>query len=214
MRFLITARSKGDTIIEVMLALTIFSMLAVGALAIMNRGVAGSQDALEATMVRNEMDAQAETLRFLHQAYMNSPSSSSKPVTEFKKLINDNRERGDIYLRKSATEFGKQDCINNIPYPDESFVVNPNTGSVVSGSSRLVPMASASATEVFAQLTYDKDGRPVSNGMWIEAVGGSSTSDAAGTVSPYIDFHIRACWNAASSGVPRTLGTIVRLYYV
>ena len=45
--------NRGDTIVEVLLGVTIFSMVAVITLETMNRGMAISQYALETTLVRH-----------------------------------------------------------------------------------------------------------------------------------------------------------------
>lgn len=58
--------SKGDTLIEVLLGVTVFSMVAVGAMTIMNRGAAIAQQSLEITLVRQQIDGQAEMLRYIH----------------------------------------------------------------------------------------------------------------------------------------------------
>lgn len=55
---------RGDTIVEVMVALAVFTLVAVGAVAIMNRGIAMTERSLEITLVREQIDAQAEILRF------------------------------------------------------------------------------------------------------------------------------------------------------
>ena len=69
---------KGDTLIEVMFAVGIFGLAAVGAISLMNRGLATAQNTLEITMARQEIDGQAEILRFLHSAYM----SNKDPLSE------------------------------------------------------------------------------------------------------------------------------------
>lgn len=61
---------KGDTLIEVMLAVGIFSMVAVAVVAVMSNGTAGAQTALETTLAREEIDAQAEALRFIQSSYI------------------------------------------------------------------------------------------------------------------------------------------------
>jgi len=48
--------SRGDTLIEVLLAVTIFSMLAVGVITVMNQGTHAAQRALEITLVRHFRD--------------------------------------------------------------------------------------------------------------------------------------------------------------
>ena len=66
---------KGDTLIEVMFAVGVFGLVAVGAIGIMNRGLYSAQNALEVTMARNEIDTQAEALRFIHSAYLSEDGS-------------------------------------------------------------------------------------------------------------------------------------------
>lgn len=68
MQFLVTRR--GDTLIEVMFATAIFSLVAIISLAIINLGVANVQSDLEAVTARSELNAQAEALRFLHSSYV------------------------------------------------------------------------------------------------------------------------------------------------
>lgn len=61
---------RGDTIIEVMFAFAIFSLVAIITVTMMNLGLAASERSLEVTVVRNEMNAQAEALRFIHSSYI------------------------------------------------------------------------------------------------------------------------------------------------
>ena len=61
---------RGDTIIEVILALTIFSLVTVITITMMNLGIANAENALEVTTARNELNAQAEALRFIHSSYI------------------------------------------------------------------------------------------------------------------------------------------------
>jgi len=58
--------NRGDTLVEVLLGVTIFSLVAVIALETMNRGMAIAQYSLETTLVRQQVDAQAEMLRYAH----------------------------------------------------------------------------------------------------------------------------------------------------
>lgn len=61
---------RGDTLIEVMLAVGIFSMVAVAVVAVMSGGTSSAQTALETTLAREEIDTQAEALRFIQRAYL------------------------------------------------------------------------------------------------------------------------------------------------
>ncbi|MBR3320280.1 hypothetical protein IKG20_03185 [Candidatus Saccharibacteria bacterium] len=73
---------KGDTLIEVMFAVGIFGLAAIGTVSLMNRGLASSQNTLEVTMARQEIDAQAEALRFLQSAYISEPKKAEETPIE------------------------------------------------------------------------------------------------------------------------------------
>ncbi len=65
----IYGEKRGDTLIEVMFAIAVFSMVAIISITMMNSGVAGGERSLELVTARNEVNAQAEALRFIHAAY-------------------------------------------------------------------------------------------------------------------------------------------------
>lgn len=60
---------RGDTIIEVAFSIAIFSLVAVISILVMNSGLATAQASLEVTMARNEINAQAEAIRFVHNSF-------------------------------------------------------------------------------------------------------------------------------------------------
>ena len=64
------ATKRGDTIIEVMFAIAVFCLVAVISISMMNRGVAQAESSLEVVTARNEINAQAEALRFIHSSYI------------------------------------------------------------------------------------------------------------------------------------------------
>ena len=61
---------RGDTLVEVLFSITVFAMIAVLSINLMNNGVNTAQSTLEITMARNEIDAQAEGLRFIQNSYL------------------------------------------------------------------------------------------------------------------------------------------------
>lgn len=63
------SEKRGDTLIEVMFAIAIFSAVAIISIAMMNLGVANSERSLEMSTARDELNAQAEALRFIHSSY-------------------------------------------------------------------------------------------------------------------------------------------------
>lgn len=202
----LSRQQRGDTIIEVMLAFAVFSMVAVGAITVMNRGASGAQDTLETTLVRQQVDAQADTLRFMHTAYLASPDDANVNglPAKFRAIVTlaDEAERtGGI---QQATEYGAA-CTQTIPGDAAyRFVLNPKSGARLPAAN--IRPAGATEAPAYAQVTSE----PVAYGLWIEPI--MSNADADAGTARYIDFHIRACWTGAASTVQRTLGTIVRLY--
>ena len=190
---------RGDTLIEVIFAFTVFGMLAIGAIATMNQGTASAQRTLETTLVRQEMDSQAAVLRYIKAE---NPSGWSELV--------------DRVPTDTPTEFGKlTDDDNSCPaLPSRAIVMNPLSGAV---SEKKPELISADSPTVYSRVvttdseteSIGEDGEVVTTtstdvstyGMWIEPVRDDS----------FIDFHIRACWQSVGSNKPVYLGTIVRL---
>lgn len=65
---------RGETIIEAMFAFAIFSLVAVLTVSLMNSGIATGERSLELVTARNELNAQAEALRFIHSSYISEKS--------------------------------------------------------------------------------------------------------------------------------------------
>jgi type II secretory pathway pseudopilin PulG len=202
---LVNEKRRGDTVIEVILAITVFSVIAVGAIAIMNQGINSAQRSLEITQVRQQIDAQAEALRYIHQTYINSISEDREAhvpgVWEALQL------RGAAGVSNFGAD-GSATC-PAIASPG-AFVLNARTASI-----DVHPPISMSATPgpdetppPYAQLIYGED-RVYAYGIWIEA----KRNDGANSGGiGFIDFHIRACWEDPGNNPAITLGTIVRLY--
>ena len=204
-------KQRGDTLIEVMFAITVFSFVVVGALSLMNQGSSAAQRSLEITLVRQEMDAQAEALRFMHGAYTASYQSGvepnlsdavTSPAEEFYRVV----QRAKAYPVTSASELGVNDGKTCQTPPSGNFILNPREARFE--INRYAP------AETFAQLEYDGSGTFLrSSGLWIEALRVAPlASDPNQSGVGYIDFHIRACWSAPGLSAPVNLGKIVRLY--
>lgn len=195
-------RQQGDTLIEVLFAVTIFSFIAVGGLAIMNQGSNTAQRSLEVTLVRAEIDAQAQTLRFIHDSYIAAyPNAVSGPAAEWPKIISN-------HAVAQASTFGT--CTP----PARAFIVNNKTARLENSSklTSVVPTYSQLRYAPTVPATVPATTTSVLNtaeGIWVEAV---SSQVVSGEKTGYIDFHIRACWDGTGQTVPVTLGTIVRLY--
>lgn len=196
---------RGDTLIEVLFAVTVLSLAIVMSLSIMNQGTAASLRSLQITLVRQEIDSQAEALRFLNSAYVSTytsgyapAASDTSPAAEYYRIIQDIIARGV----PSVTAFGSNATTCNRA-PAGSFILNAKTARYQAyNASQLVDATS------FSQVAYLSDGTVgTSQGLWIEAI---RSTPSGGT--SYTDFHIRACWGAPGTDIPMNLGTIVRLY--
>ncbi|TAL14010.1 hypothetical protein EPN95_04270 [Patescibacteria group bacterium] len=202
--------SRGDTLIEVLFAVSVFSLVAVGGLAVMNQGSAASERALEISLVRDQMNSQAETLRFLNNSYVSAfragiTYGSGTPAGQWALMS------ASIKAKPIATlsALGVTSC--PLSYAPGSFILNTQLATFADASN-LKPATT------FSQVNYVMSGgKPTissSQGLWIEAVSYDpiTSGDAAQSTIGYIDFHIFACWDSPGQPVPVTLGTIVRLY--
>jgi type II secretory pathway pseudopilin PulG len=201
-------QERGDTIIEVMFAVAVFAMVAVGCLSIMNEGTATAQRSLEVTLVRQQMDAQAEALRYIHQAYVASYDKNTTPTgtaAEWVKITNLSSGKG----ASIASPFGAVNgdvCPSTTP-GEKPFILNAHTATLWSSTPAMEPPAGISLPP-FAQVIYNSDSSIAqAYGIWVESIPSTGS-----TATGFVDFHIRACWDSPGSRAPVTLGTIVRLY--
>lgn len=190
-------RQAGDTLIEVLFATTVFSLVAVAALSIMNQGTAMAQRALEIGLVRQQIDAQADALRYLNQAYVNDYGKRGQPTEQWNRIIAEN-----AVSRAQNFEAMVADNKCQLPTPSENpFALNIyklNTDPT---------LAPTGEVATYAKVRYDET--PVrAEGIWIQAVRSPIQENRPG----FYDFHIRACWQSPGQITPVTLGTIVRLY--
>jgi type II secretory pathway pseudopilin PulG len=211
---------RGDTLIEVLFAITVFSLVAVGCLSIMNQGSSTAERALEITLVRAQINNQAEILHFLNnsfiQAYViGAPLSSyaaNTPAGQWAQM--------DISLEAhpltQAQSFDSTNGICPTPTPDSSFILDTQNVLFEDPNSSLPGVIKPTQAQSFSQLVYTTSNNGTvhtlnaAQGIWIQAV--RSTTDPDHPDQGYIDFHIDACWEGPGQSVPVTLGTIVRLY--
>jgi type II secretory pathway pseudopilin PulG len=194
--------NRGDTLVEVLFATAVFSLVAVSCLSIMNQGAATAQRALEITLVRNEIDAQAEALRFMNASYISAyPDTSSGPAHQWQLM------QGDI-SDDEVSSFGASGT--SCPtIPNESFILNARKALYLKPVGMDAPISAVS----FSQVKYNiSDILTSAEGIWIQAVRPNIAIGQGQDNADYIDFHIRACWDSPGQSTPVTLGTIVRLY--
>ncbi len=63
-------KKLGDTLVEVTIAIGIFSLVAIAVVSVVSNSTSSAQANLENTVTREEIDAQAEAIRFIHDSYV------------------------------------------------------------------------------------------------------------------------------------------------
>ena len=192
-------RQAGDTIVEVLFASALFSMVAVTSLAIMSQGIASAQRSLELTQVRAQIDTQARALRFLADAYVRDYGKNGQATAVWQQII-----AAHAVTTSQAQQFtdvvAGTSCVlpTNKPFALDIGRLDMPEQAV------LTPQAEATT---YARVMTDDD-TPIAEGLWVQAVRSSEADGPTG----YYDFHITACWQSPGQQRPVTLGTIVRLY--
>ncbi len=194
---------RGDTIIEVLFAFTVFSLIAIGGLSLMNQGTALAQRALEIGLVRQQIDAQADALKYLNKAYVSDYGKRGEATNIWNRVVVD-------HAVDQAQRFDTVSDSTTCHMPgsgDQPFVLDLTK---LDGNSVLAPTTD---TATYSKVRYDPSGVRA-EGIWIQAVRSTTTIGSSdGEERPgFYDFHIRACWQTPGQAAPVTLGTIVRLY--
>lgn len=222
--------SKGDTVIEVLFAITIFSLIAVGGLSIMNQGLSIAQRSLEIGLVRQQIDAQADALRYLSRAYAIDYGKNGEATQLWNDIVVAHSTPASIGAQAFDTVGINGAC--HIPsdsadnssdrYTGNAFALDlgnssnlDTEGNIVSSLTTGEVLSPTSNTVTYARINYDASPDlsppPRAEGIWIQAV--ESPTIAGESDRPgFYDFHIRACWLSPGQPDPITLGTIVRLY--
>lgn len=187
---------RGDTLIEVILAFAVFSMLAVGSIILMNQGTQSAQFALEITQTQKTIAAQEETLKYLRDEYAANQNGEGASAV-MRSIVADPVTN---LLVTAPSTYGDDSCSTTLPA--KAFVLNPT----VPDGDPITPIAMADDTAPAFPQVNAETGRAY--GVWIEAVRGDSAAGQPG----FVDFHIRACWTRPAGDGAATTGTILRLY--
>ena len=185
--------NRGDTLVEVLLGVTIFSLVAVIALETMNRGMAIAQYSLETTLVRQQVDAQAEMLRYAHDMKNDT----------WKKLV-DNNSVSVSAVNDNEGNLGVEKCPDDFSTKEFALAATPSLASKIS---ILNNPGDYKAAETYARVDSDTK---KTYGVAVRLVKPSTTTGSRD--SNKYDAYIKACWMPVGSKMPATIGTIVRLY--
>ena len=224
---------KGDTLIEVCIAIGIFSLIAIGVAAVMSSGTAGSQTALETTLAREEIDTQAEALRFIHDSYMSSNNYESNAYTEIWNKIKAQAINGKTAADNKITQFSPETCdslydknngLNNV-YKQKGFIINvkemDNPDNVLIRADNAATEKVFKPTTTYPRLIYNNTNNSntlsYAEGLYVIAVRDSGTKMVVEGSTPtsteaFYDFYIRSCWYGTDSERPTAISTVIRLY--
>lgn len=182
-------QERGDTLVEVMMAIVILSIVIVGAITMMTRGLQSAQAAVEHTQVRLHINSQTELLRFLRDGYLQNPTSATG--LEWRELF----AASLLYADTAQSSYGGACAVTAGKRP---FYLVESAGNVqiTAFNPSNLPTAAAQPGQ----------------GLWIEATA-SSTNTAGQVITPaYVDFQLRACWAGTGSSAQQQTVTAVRLY--
>lgn len=185
--------NRGDTLVEVLLGVTIFSLVAVIALETMNRGMAIAQYSLETTLVRQQVDAQAEMIRYAHDMKNDT----------WKKLV-DNNSVSVSAVNDNEGNLGVEKCPDDFSTKEFALAATPSLASKIS---ILNNPGDYKAAETYTRVDSDTK---KTYGISVRLVK-PSTATGSRDSNKY-DAYIKACWMPVGSKMPATIGTIVRLY--
>ena len=179
---------RGDTLVEVTIAMAVLGLMLAASLAIINRSLMGISNAVERTSARASLNTEVELLRYVFD-----------DQTTNKKLVEDivkNNTGTDSKIKDRGCEIGQQGGFTLYSTIDPTAPVGKNN---------------LSPDDKVAEKVNGKPG--LHNGIWIEGYkhpGGDNN-----TMPGYIDFYVRACWtpHAAQQLGSGRMEANVRVYY-
>lgn len=194
---------RGDTLVEVTVAMAVLGLMLAASLAVINRGLMGVSNAVERTSVRASLSSQAELLRYVfddpvtNQATYKAILGRTKPNNNLGQKGCEIGNGSGFYLSVSKVSASKTSVAPVEIHPEK----NP-----------LNPAADAThlTNNVYGQPEAG-DNKGVSRGIWIEG----DKHDGQNGMPGYIDFYVRACWTPHAAQQPGSgrMESNVRVYY-
>lgn len=239
---LLTSTRRGDTIIEVMFAIAVFCLVAVISIAMMNTGVSRAENSLELVTARNELNAQAEALRFIHSSYISEATlpkkgeaAAGEKVQQYdelwQKIANNALNPSDYNLEYPLTEcetvYRTGAGANNLLARNNAFIINTRDlltdidDAYVSAAEHqsVFQPAEQNARLVFTSERGGDSTSEVSERKLYNRLAGAdgiwvvAVKSEDGTNDPsFYDFYIQTCWYGPNAARPTSLDTVIRLY--
>lgn len=183
---------RGDTLVEVTVAMAVLGLMLAASLAIINRSLMGVSNAVERTSIRASLNTEVELLRYIFDDQVAN-----------KKLVDDivNETKSDQKVESRGCEIS-----------DKSFTLY-DTGNQAAPVARNKLNQDDKVAEHVGGKPGISQQQGQHNGIWIE---GYKRPGGAGNSMPgYIDFYVRACWTPYAAQQPGSgrMEANVRVYY-
>ena len=175
------ATRRGDTMIEVLFATVVFALVAILTIALMNNGLSSAISSIELTNARNLINAEAESLRFVHNAVATSGT--------YKNLW------GSLVANATEEPYSVDDSTSC-----EELLEKMSSKYTIFALSTTTPITD-SESSITTSETYPYMDDSTSYSLWTYARN-------AGDV---YEFYIVSCWDSVSSSAPNILDTVIRL---
>lgn len=192
---------RGDTLVEVLIAITVLGIIVAGCLAVMNRSLVSILNSAERTASRADINSQTDMLNYVYH----------NDKADWNKILN-------LAVKKAPTDAVPSDITDACKITEDS----KSSATIKAGSFYLDPVYDASngsISDVNVKEALKKNTHGVNQlqraklgqGLWIDAVYYSTVSH------PYVDFYIKACWvpfggNDLSGATNTRSITVVRIY--
>lgn len=218
---------RGDTIVEVLFAIAVFSFVMMAILQIMQQGAIATQTSLEINLARNQMNSQAEAIRFINASQQSrrrtGEAGDTSIYSQLWSYLKTNFLKTSASNWEAMTSKGgvRAHCIDPTTV-SRAFVIDIKNLGLTDDTTKAVKYGNQIVSSVtYPRLVYSNtidDNNKISaaispftrsEGLWVEMVKSSENN-----TSIAYDFHVRACWEITGNATPLTLGTILRVYEV
>ncbi len=186
----VSTSQKGDTIIEVLIAMAILSIVVTTCYSIMNRTYAYALVSFERTTTQAMLSGQAAMLRDAQTRFIDAKGASPASDDWNDIVGTDGFVKAVGSPASAATDTG---CV-----PPESGV----------DAFYFDPSADTTEPKDYTDMMYVRQATSPTygDGMWIE---GYKVTSGSGS---YYEFYIKSCWDSPYGEVQQAMRTTVRLY--
>jgi len=204
---------RGDTLVEVLIAITVLGIVVVGSLTLMNRSMVSIINSTERTAVRTDINSQINLINYVFRNASESGTRDNILSLAFRggtggslpDLASGYNKNASTTCDLGLNEGGKFDTTGGGVKNAGSFYLDPHLDA--NGSVDSVKLVTGLTVTSNGPNTTER-ARPGS-GLWVDAV---YYEQSASNAQPYIDFYVKACWTPIGSNPNSRSLTVYRLY--